>query len=156
EKKLNILAERYGEKNLQAYFYFIDDSIKKNENYYMAELNNMSIDYNIPIILCYGKDLFDNIGAPNIWVNMVSNLKEWRNNLPDLPETNFEQNIEESFNEIKDLSPTIFRKILENKDIKREIFPILFPSGKLLEKLSQYFMTKNRPVYKQLSKMCNL
>lgn len=37
ERKLEALIHRYGE-NIQGYFYFIDESLNKNQNYYKEEI----------------------------------------------------------------------------------------------------------------------
>ena len=78
-------------------------------------------------------------------------LEQWKNTLPDMPEINFDINARNVFEEIKNLQPIVFRKLFNNKDIIEQIFPIIFPEGKVLKLLHDYFMEKNEPIYKTLS-----
>ncbi len=60
ERKLEALIYLCG-KNIQGYFYFIDESLNKNQNYYKEELQKLSVGYGVPLSLCYGKELFENL-----------------------------------------------------------------------------------------------
>lgn len=51
EKKLNEMINKYGERNLVGIFYFIDPDLRKNKNYYKAELEKMSHDYDVELYL---------------------------------------------------------------------------------------------------------
>lgn len=154
EKKLDTLCRKYGEDKLSAFFYFIDDSLRKNEKYYKMELEKISQDYSVNCCLCYGSEFFKKIGHHEIWNDLVDNLKQWRANLPDMPETNFDLDPIRSYNEIKDISPSIFRKLFSNAEIINEIFPIIFPTKEVLKLLVEDFKKKNRPVYMNLSALC--
>ena len=155
EKKLDTLCRKYGESKMSGFFYFIDDSLKKNENYYKEEIDKISSSYSVDCSLCYGKEFFDLIKHQEIWEELLGNLKQWRRNLPDLPETNFDINYSESFEEIKDISPSVYRKLFENAQIRGDIFPIIFPTKKVLRLLIGYFKSKNRPVYDTLAALCS-
>ena len=63
--------------------------------------------------------------------------------IPDIPELNFDLEPEQTFNEIKDLSPAIFRAIFENKEVFNEIILTLFPQKKTLNLLLEYFKQKS-------------
>lgn len=153
EKKLNEMINKYGEKNLIGVFYFIDPELKKNKNYYEAELKKMSKDYGVSLYLDYGKELFELLEKPEIWDEILKHLKEWKKEIPDLPETNFDLDAESSFEEIKDLNPALFRTIFENDEIFNEIVLTIFPEKKTLKLLLEYFESKSeeKTIYKTLS-----
>jgi len=71
-----------------------------------------------------------------------------------MPEINFDLNAETVFQEIKDLPPVIYRKLLNNNEIIKQIFPIIFPEGKVLDLLCRYFYSLKMPIYKTLSELC--
>ena len=141
------MINKYGEKNLIGVFYFIDPELKKNKNYYEAELKRMSKDY--------GEELFEFLGHPEIWKEILQYLKEWKKEIPELPETNFDLDAESSFEEIKDLNPALFRTIFESDDIFNEIVLAIFPEKKTLKLLLNYFESKSdeKTIYKTLSEL---
>ena len=155
EKKLNEMINKYGEKNLIGVFYFIDPELKKNKNYYEAELKRMSKDYGVTLNLDYGEELFEFLGHPEIWKEILEYLKEWKKEIPELPETNFDLDAESSFEEIKDLNPALFRKIFEKDDIFNEIVLAISPEKKTLKLLLNYFESKSdeKTIYKTLSEV---
>ncbi len=148
ERKLEALIHRYGE-NIQGYFYFIDESLNKNQNYYKEELQKLSADYGVPLSLRYGKGLFESLNIPQVWDEVLTHLARWRGTLPDLPSLNFDENPLESFREIKDLAPSVYRKLLDNDEIFNLVL-ILFPEQKVLKRLVEYFRQQNKTIYQQL------
>lgn len=73
ERKLEALIHRYGE-NIQGYFYFIDEGLNKNQNYYKEELQKLSVGYGVPLSLCYGKELFENLNILQVWDEVLNHL----------------------------------------------------------------------------------
>ena len=155
EKKLNEMINKYGEKNLVGFFYFIDPELKKNRKYYDAELKKMSKDYGVNLYLNYGEELFTFLGHKEIWQEILKYLEEWKKEIPELPETNFDLNAQSSFEEIKDLNPAWFRSILENDEIFNEIVLAIFPEKKTLKLLFEHFKAKTneKTIYKTLSEI---
>lgn len=154
EKKLNVMINEHGEKNLVGIFYFIDPELKKNKNYYKAELEKMEKDYGVKLYLFYGKELFEFLKKPEIWDEILDHLKEWKKDIPELPETNFDKEAESSFEEIKDLNPSIYRKFFKDDVIFEDIVLTIFPQKKTLKLLLDYFKSKSqeRVIYSTLSK----
>ena len=150
EKKLETIISIYGDNNLKGFFYFIDPDLLKNKNFYKDELEKMSADYGVDLHICYGKEFFELINAPNIWEEIITYLKKWRSELPDIPEINFDLEPEQSFEEIKDLSPSIYRKLLDNEKLYKEIVLTIFPEKKTLILLKNYFEMKDKKIYKTL------
>lgn len=155
EKKLESIINSHGDKDLHGYFYFIDPELIKNKKYYSTELTKMSNDYGVELHLCYGKELFDSIRKPEIWEEIIDFLKRWRAEIPDIPEINFDKEAAHSFEEIKDLSPGIFRKLLDNSTLYNEIILAIFPEKKVLYKLLEYFKQKDKKIYKTLVQKLN-
>ena len=153
EKKLNILIGKYGDENLHGYFYFIDPELIKNRNYYQTELQRMQEDYGVELFVCYGKELFKFLNIETVWDEILDYLKRWRNEIPELPEINFDLEAEHSFNEIKDLSPIIFRKLLSNDELFNQIVLTIFPEKRVLHMLSDYFGTKDKKIHRTLKNM---
>jgi len=155
EKKLNEIINKYGEENLTGIFYFIDPELIKNKNYYTNELERMSDAYGVNLYLHYGKELLDFLEHPEVWDEILKYLEKWKEEIPDLPETNFDLDAQSSFQEIKDLNPTWFRSIFESDEIFNEIALTLFPEKKTLKLLLNYFKSKSSEmqIYKTLSKL---
>ncbi|MGQ9820191.1 MAG: HpyAIV family type II restriction enzyme [Candidatus Kapaibacteriales bacterium] len=151
EKKLNTMLLKYNEKELIGIFYFIDPELVKNKNFYIDELSKMTADYNVETQIFYGKPLFDYLGYPDIWEEILTYLAEWKKEIPDLPEINFDLDAQHTFEEIKDLKPLVFRKLFENEEIFKEIVLTLFPEKTTLNLLYQYFSTKHETIYKTLA-----
>lgn len=130
EKKLSEMVNKYEESNLVGIFYFIDPDLQKNKNYYQAELEKMTRDYGVELHLFYGKELFDFLNRENIWNEILRYLEQWKAEIPDFPETNFDIDAESSFEEIKNLSPSLYRRIFQDDTIFDEIILTLFPEKK--------------------------
>jgi len=150
EKKLGTIIDIYGDDNLKGFFYFIDPDLIKNKKFYKDELKKMSADYGVELYICYGKEFFDLIKLPNVWNEIIDHLKKWRNELPDTPEINFDKEAKHSFEEIKNLSPSIYRKLFDNEEIYKEIVLTIFPEKKTLILLRKYFETIDKKIYKTL------
>ena len=150
EKKLETIISIYGDDNLKGFFYFIDPDLVKNKNFYKDELEKMSADYGVELYICYGKEFFDLINESETWEEIIEYLKQWRDELPDTPEVNFDKESEHSFEEIKDLSPSIYRKLFDNEELYKEIVLTIFPEKKTLALLKEYFETKEKKIYKTL------
>ncbi|MDR2457610.1 MAG: hypothetical protein LBD41_03925 [Clostridiales Family XIII bacterium] len=56
----------------------------KNKSYYDGELANLHADYGVALFVFYGKELFNNIGVPNFWTDIMNKIGQWRESIPDL------------------------------------------------------------------------
>ena len=157
ERKINALLKTYKEKELKCYIYFIDPGLTKNKRFYIQELDKIHSDYNVFTKLCYGKDLWDEVGHPEVWDELLKYLKCWKKEIPDMPSVNFDDDAENTFEEIKEIDISIFRKMFNNNEICNEILPILFPEKKVLKLLYTYFIQKTNQgsIYKTLSGKIN-
>ncbi len=157
ERKISAILETYKEKEVIGFFYFIDDSFTKNKNFYTTEIQKLSKDYGLVLHLSYGNNLFDKLNKLEIWDEILDHLKAWKNNIPDLPEINFDKNPQASFEEIKHLKPLVYRKLLSNPDLDG-LLCVLFPEKLTLNLLNKYFkqMHQNNEgtIYKTLNELC--
>lgn len=156
ENKYTALSEQYTEYEIIPIMWFIDDSLKKNKKYYKEQMSKMAIDYGCNPILCYGEELFtkehtkiDFIDS-RIWSEAIEYLGKWKDTLPDMPEVNFDLSCNEALSEIITLEPSIFRSIIENEEIKKEILPIISPQNLLIQKLCLEFEKKYKQTNKQI------
>ena len=154
ENKYFALTQRY-DYEIIPIMWFIDDSLEKNRKYYQDRMNSMANDYACSPKLFYGDRMFSDIEDFDykIWEEMLDYLEKWKDTLPDMPEINFDNNAEIVFEEIKDLKPSIYRKILNNNEVLKQIFPIIFPDGTVLQLLCDYFLSKHEPIYHTLGEM---
>lgn len=157
EDKIDSLINIYGEKKIKAYTYFIDPGLIKNKNFYLDEINKISSNYNIYSKLVYGVEFWRDIKHEEVWDELLSFLTRWKKEIPDMPSINFDESAEDSFNEIKDLKTSIYRKLFENKDICEQILPILFPENKVPKLLMEYFrnLGQTKTIYKNLANSIN-
>lgn len=143
EKKLEALVDIYGDKVTWGFFYFIDPSLIKNRNFYQPELQKLQESWGVHLSVSYGQDMFDQLGLSHVWGDIMKNLQKWRQDIPDLPNVNFDSNPEESAEEIKELPFRIFRKLFDNGQVVTQILPVLFPTGATLAILEPYFRGQN-------------
>ena len=115
-------------------------------------MRKINKDYGVTLSLCYGKTFFDELKLPDVWEEIIQHLKKWKRELPETPEVNFDLEAEESFEEIKDITPSVYRKLLDNHELYNEIVLTIFPQKKVLQKLLTYFEAQKQKVYKTLAK----
>jgi len=132
EKKLEVLLNIYGNQLTWGFFYFIDPSIVKNKSFYQLELKQLQESWGVPLSVSYGQELFEQLGYADIWLNIIENLQQWRDDIPGLPSINFDSAPKESAEEIKNLPLRIFRKLFDDERITNQILPVLFPTGETL------------------------
>ncbi|MDR0641110.1 MAG: hypothetical protein LBG07_01460, partial [Treponema sp.] len=153
EKKIEALLDSFSEKELKCFTYFIDHSLVKNKNYYSEKLQTIKSNYNVSVELCYGREFWSLIGHEEVWNELLKYLKKWKDEIPEMPSINFDENPQSSFDEIKNHKTIIFRKLFENTEVVKNIFPILFPQNEVLKLLRTYFMQRSREktIYKNLA-----
>jgi len=153
ETKLETLYKKHKDK-LVGIMYFIDPDLSKNKNYYLPELKRLSEFYGVNTYLLYGKELFDYLGKPNLWEQILSWLKQWKDSLPEIPEVDFDKTPEESFEEIKELPIRYWRKLLENEKLWTEgIIKAIFRKGDTLKLILDDFKKKGDKPYQELEEL---
>jgi hypothetical protein len=153
EKKIGALLKKYDESELKCYMYFVDPGLVKNKRFYTQELEKIHTDYNVYTKLCYGFEFWDEIGHSEVWAELLNFLECWKKEIPDMPSINFDDDARSSFDEIKCIDLSLFRKLFNNEEIRKEILPILFPERKVLKLLHEYFLQRSPTgsIYKTLA-----
>lgn len=151
--KLNHMVAKHPKSNIVGIFYFVDASLQKNKNYYLPELAKMSSKPRVELPLFYGADLFNFLKRRDIWDEIIAHLKRWKKDTPELPEVNFDIDANSSFDEIKDLSPNLYKRIFTDDAVFNEIMLTISPQKATLHLLLNYFITKsaNNPAYKVIA-----
>ncbi|SHH54371.1 HpyAIV family type II restriction enzyme [Thermosipho atlanticus] len=153
EKKLEVLHNLH-KNNLVGIMYFIDPDLTKNKNFYDKKLQYFAKFYGLELRLFYGRELFEYFNAPQMWDNIIQWLTKWKNNLPDLPKINFDENPEQSFEEIKELEIRNWRKLLQNDKLWEEgIIYVLFRTGETLRLVLEYFRKQTSTPYINLERL---
>lgn len=134
-----LLSIHKKEKSICGVFFCIDPGLVKNMAFYKKYFDKIKEKLGVNVEMCYGKDFFSLLKIENIWDEICEYLVKWKEEIPDLPEVNFDTDAEQSFNEIKDLPPSIFIKLFENDQLYNEIILTLFPQKKTLHLLKNYF-----------------
>jgi len=151
EGKLEILHKQHGEQ-IVGIIFFIDPDLTKNRSFYHEKLMELGQFYGADLHLFYGRELFDHLGHPSPWDSMLSWLRDWRESLPDLPHVSFDREPEKSFEEIRDLEPRFWRKILINERLWSEgIIKVLFGRGQVLRDMHSYFGGRQTTPYRNLA-----
>jgi hypothetical protein len=152
EKKIKFLHRNHG-SNLVGIIYFIDPDFSKNKNYYEEQIQTLRGGYEqVELHLFYGKQLFEYLGIADFWDEMLSWLKRWKEDLPEIPKTNFDANPHESFREIKDINARVWQKIISNDKLWGEgIIKTLFRTGDTIKLIQEEFSKMEGKVYRQLA-----
>jgi hypothetical protein len=153
ETKLETLYKKHKDK-LVGIMYFIDPDLSKNKNYYLPELKRLSEFHGVKTHLLYGQGLFDYLGKPDLWNQLLSWLKQWKDSLPEIPEIDFDKTPKESFEEIKELPIRHWRKLLENEKLWTEgIIKTVFRGEETLKLVLDYFESQKDTPYLELGQL---
>lgn len=153
EKKLAYLVTKYNEDLLVGLFYFLDPQLVKNKSFYENEINRMSKEYNVELHVFYGNELFNYLGYDYIWDEIILYLRKWKDEIPELPEINLDIEAEHTFEEIKNISPSVYRKLFSNDQIVQELLLTLFPQKKTFRFLKNYFHEQGKTIYLNLAQI---
>lgn len=151
EKKLSVIQITYPKETIEGIMFFVDPDLKKNSNYYKDALDKISSDYKIQTNVFYGVEFFDYLGISDVWEEIIEHLTKWREGIPELPELNFDIDAQSSFEEIKNITPSEFRKLFDNYEALVDIYRILFPKCATLRLLYDYFLKQEAEIYKTLA-----
>ena len=75
-----------------------------------------------------------------------------------MPSINFDENAYNTFQEIKNINTITYRKLFENKDVCKEILPILFPHNETLKLLLDFFksLSIEKSIYRNLAEKISM
>ena len=151
--KVGFVIQSWQNENIRGGIFFVDGSLTKNKEYYQSELQKMTVAHKrVSLNLWYAEEFFvDIFGKIDSWHEILSHLQQWRNDIPDFPNINFDVDAEKNFNEIKNISPSIWSKIFENGEIQKEILPVMFPTNNILNQLCKHYRQKSDGRYVKVS-----
>ena len=142
-EEVKLLYSKY-EKNLVAYMYFMDPTMRKNENYYLDEITKLINEYKLKEIgLMYGKVFFERFLSTKQWYELLDLLKTWKEKLQELLDLNLEN--DENLTEILSTETGIrlINKLAGNETLWKEgIIKILFPSKEIWSQLIKNMQKK--------------
>ena len=124
EKKVRLVRTQYPEFHIDASMWFIDNSLVKNKKYYIDCIKNLSVP-NSTIGVFYGETLFNHLNHPEIWIDLVSNLKQLHNS------NNHSSVIIPDF----DTSPEILSALIH---LDKKLWNKLPENKKIIQKLRQF------------------
>ncbi len=156
KEKLKEIANQYGKDKTRGFLFFVDSGMSKHKKFYQSRIFQAQSEHGLEVNLVYGEEFFDALPLKDgVWNEITKHLIKWRRQLPNFPEFNYDNNAEESFNEIKDVSLSNFRKVFTHEEIGKEILPILFPTGETLHMLADYWgdFINNKKDGKEISEL---
>lgn len=128
KKKVNLIKNRNQGKIINGIMWFIDDSKRKNQRYYIQEMNAFRMN-NVNLNLYYGQEFFESLyRGDDAWDELVNHLQTYRQsqsndviNIPDFDTS------EEVYLALLEISTTRWKKLLSNTDLyvllRKELFP---------------------------------
>lgn len=138
-KKCELIRQKYPDYELNASMWFIDDSLKKNKNYYRGEMNNYQLNHT-ELNLYYGEEFFNSLDCGNsAWKEILDHLTRMRIENSDeivyIPDFDFSDEIYEAMKEISDLR---LRKLLSNDEKYVQLRTELFSTGHNINRIKAY------------------
>lgn len=137
QKKVHLVRQRHPDKHIEASMWFVDDTLIKNKNYYLEEMNKMQ-EKDVSLHLYYGGEFFDSLkGGKEAWDELTSILRRYRVEhssldsdiqIPDFGSSS------EIYQALLDLPDTYWKKLMSDTPIYSQIREELFSSGDNLEK----------------------
>lgn len=138
-KKYALLHRKYPNCNINATMWFIDDSLVKNKNYYIAEAAAEETPY-VTKNIFYGGSLFSNLfGRSDVWNEVCSyllrNKQERSNEILNIPDFDTSDEIFLALLKLKRTEPTLYRKLISSTPAYVQLRTELFPTGYNLERV---------------------
>ena len=137
-KKYTLLRNRYPHHNIIASMWFIDDSLKKNKNYYNAEIAKETIP-GIFLSVLYGDELFTNIfSRKDIWDEICTHLRhnklERTDEILQIPDFDVSEEMLAALKTIKVNNPRLYNKLISDKPEYVQLREELFSTGANINK----------------------
>ena len=145
EQKIIALKDKFKNEKIIAYFYFVDGGLEKNRKYYDTEIKRIEQEYSIDANVFYGAELFDVLCYPDIFNEIKNYLRKWQKSLPEIPDSNFDNNPKDTVKQIYNsltsykhkLTEKILLKLFQNNELYALLKNVIFPNGKSLLLLSK-------------------
>jgi len=136
EEKVGFLYSRHGAL-LNAIFYFLDPTFKKNQRFYERKRTELCSDIGLSTIyLWYGQDFFHQIANISDWDSILEYLRRWKEGLRGISILNFET--PEAEKDLATIPVSTWRGIVRTEAFWDESFVhTLFPTGEGLRTVAR-------------------
>ena len=125
------------DNKLIAIMWFLDDTFKKNINYYNKCIIDLEKDYNVIVKLFYGREFFTYINNPNVWDELLAHIKRYKNdNTEKLKIYDFD-NDTTLLDTLINLENKYWNKLIADKYPYNEIRKIFFKNNNNLSKAKE-------------------
>lgn len=132
KRKIKNLIEVKTSQKIIAIMWFIDDTFKKNINYYKNCIENLKKEFNIEIHLFYGRDFFAFINSVGVWDELNNYINKYReNDTIKLKTYDFDNDIS-LLDVLINLENKYWNKLVSNKYPYNEIRKLFFKNNKNL------------------------
>lgn len=130
KKKFSLLERLYPDKKINATMWFIDGSLVKNKNYYIAE-SNKDIITNRQLNILYGEALFSSLfNRMDVWEELTSYLQrnkmERSDEILSIPDFDTSDEMLVALRRLKTEEPGKYKKLISNKpayvQLRAELF----------------------------------
>ncbi|MEN3028644.1 MAG: hypothetical protein ABDH29_05425, partial [Aquificaceae bacterium] len=64
--------------------------------------------------------LFEFLGKEDLWNSLINCLKSWKTTIPDLPNIDYDEDVNDTIEILKKLSLTDWRKLIDNDELWEE------------------------------------
>lgn len=140
-KKYTLLKNRYPHRKIIASMWFIDEALKKNKNYYNAEITKETIP-DVALSVLYGQELFSNIfSRKDIWdeicIHLQRNKLERTDEILQIPDFDASKEMFVALKTIKTNNPSLYHKLISCKPEYIQLRKELFPTGANINKIKR-------------------
>ncbi len=132
-KKYTLLKRKYPDHSINATMWFIDDSLVKNRNYYLAEASAENA-AGITLNILYGKTLFNDIFSRiDVWNEICSHLEqnkiERSNEVLYIPDFDTSDEVLAALRKLKAEQRSLYNKLLSDLPAFVQLRKELFTTG---------------------------
>ena len=132
KRKIENLIEVKTSQKIIAIMWFLDDTFRKNINYYKNCIENLKKEFNIEIHLFYGRDFFAFINSVGVWDELNNYIDKYRkDDAIKLKMYDFDNDIS-LLNVLINLENKYWNKLVSNKYPYNEIRKLFFKNNKNL------------------------
>lgn len=138
QKKYSLLKRLNSYARISATMWFIDDSMKKNKQYYISKADEEALQ-GVDIKILYGRELFTKVlNRPDAWDEICSYLKrnkqERSKEILNIPDFDTSEEIHKAIVKLRKEEPKLYEKLISDKPEYVQLRSELFPTGYNLER----------------------
>lgn len=140
--KYEAIKEKYKDKEINSYLWFIDPDFEKNRKFYSQSIENTFGNCEDNFYLVYGKDFFSLINMDDMWDELIQHIKKYSCLSDDVLEIpNFSKDIE-VLDALVNLKSNLWKKLNSNNSSSLKIIEEYFSDGDNLKKAKEIRMKR--------------